>query len=593
MRWSRSPFLVLAFAHGVCLATPLASKRWEEPQLVEKHSWAQIPRGWVYQAAPSPDHVLDMRIGLKKHREGELISALYEVSSPQHERYGKHLSKEDVDALVAPHPDSVEAVESWLTFHGVDPKDAAFRSSSGNWVTISLTVAQAERMLGTTYGVYAHPESSSTVVRTLSYSLPKELHDHIAVMAPTTYFSTIHSMKATSFIMEKNVDESPLKAITNAEVPSSCNSAITISCLRALYNTVDYVPSATDSNILGVSGYLDQFANRADLQTFLQRYRTDAVNTTYETVLVNDGGDDQSDPGVEANLDIQYTVGMSFPTPNIYYSTGGSPPFTPDTQTPTNTNEPYLDWVNFILAQDTIPQTFTTSYGDDEQTVPQDYAISVCELFAELGARGSTVLFSSGDFGVGGGDCQTNDGTNQTLFQPAFPASCPYVTAVGGTVQVNPEVAVDFSGGGFSRYFTTPDYQAQAVADFVSGLGDTYTGLYNSSGRAYPDVAAQGSGFRVVIGGTVNSVGGTSASSPTVAGIIALLNDYRLSNGQSSLGFINPLIYANPDGFNDITSGTNPGCDTDGFEAGEGWDPVTGLGTPDFVKLQAIVKAAA
>ncbi len=80
-------------------------------------------------------------------------------------------------------------------------------------------------------------------------------------------------------------------------------------------------------------------------------------------------------------------------------STGGSPPFTPDTQTPTNTNEPYLDWVNFILAQDTIPQTFTTSYGDDEQTVPQDYAISVCELFAELGARGSTVLFSSGDFG--------------------------------------------------------------------------------------------------------------------------------------------------------------------------------------------------
>ncbi|KAF9013555.1 subtilisin-like protein [Hymenopellis radicata] len=593
MRWSRSPFLVLAFAHGVCLATPPISKRWEKPELVEKHAWAEIPRGWVYQAAPSPDHVLDMRIGLKKHREGELISALYEVSSPQHERYGKHLSKEEVDALVAPHPDAVEAVESWLAFHGADPKDAAFRSSSGSWVTISLTVAQAERMLGTTYGVYSHPESSSTVVRTLSYSLPKELHDHIAVMAPTTYFSTVHTMKATSFIMEKNVDESPFKAITNAVVPSSCNSAITISCLRALYNTVNYVPTATNRNVLGVAGYLDQFANRADLQTFLKKYRTDAVNTTYDTVLVNGGGDDQSDPGVEANLDIQYTVGMTFPTNNTYYSTGGSPPFTPDTQTPTNTNEPYLDWVNFILAQDTIPQTFTTSYGDDEQTVPQDYAVSVCELFAELGLRGSTVLFSSGDFGVGGGDCLTNDGTNRTLFQPAFPASCPYVTAVGGTVRVNPEVAVDFSGGGFSRYFTTPDYQAQAVANFVSGLGDTYTGLYNTSGRAYPDVAAQGSGFRVVISGTVNSVGGTSASCPTVAGIIALLNDYRLSNNQSSLGFINPLIYANPDGFNDITSGTNPGCGTDGFTAGAGWDPVTGLGTPDFVKLKAIVDAAA
>ena len=63
-------------------------------------------------------------------------------------------------------------------------------------------------------------------------------------------------------------------------------------------------------------------------------------------------------PGVlQANLDIQYTEGISFPTPNIYYSTGGSPPFNPDDNTPTNTNEPYLDWLNFILAQDTIPQT--------------------------------------------------------------------------------------------------------------------------------------------------------------------------------------------------------------------------------------------
>ena len=59
----------------------------------------------------------------------------------------------------------------------------------------------------------------------------------------------------------------------------------------------------------------------------------------------------------QANLDIQYAEGISFPTPNIYYSTGGSPPFIPDDETPTNTNEPYLDWLNFILAQDSVPQT--------------------------------------------------------------------------------------------------------------------------------------------------------------------------------------------------------------------------------------------
>jgi len=89
------------------------------------------------------------------------------------------------------------------------------------------------------------------------------------------------------------------------------------------------------------------------------------------------------------------------------------------------------------------------------------------------------------------------------------------------------------------------------------------------------------------------SVGGTSASSPTVAGIVALLNDYRIANGKSSVGFLNPLLYSTGvAGLNDITSGSNPGCETNGFSAGTGWDPVTGLGTLDFGKLQPIVLAA-
>jgi tripeptidyl-peptidase I len=127
---------------------------------------------------------------------------------------------------------------------------------------------------------------------------------------------------------------------------------------------------------------------------------------------------------MQANLDVQYGGAITFPTPNIYYSTGGSPPFIPDTNTTTNTNEPYLDWLNFILDQEMIPQVISTSYGDDEQTVPRDYARSVCGLFALLGLRGVNVLFASGDFGVGVGSCQTNDGTNRTQFLPMFPASC-------------------------------------------------------------------------------------------------------------------------------------------------------------------------
>ena len=69
---------------------------------------------------------------------------------------------------------------------------------------------------------------------------------------------------------------------------------------------------------------------------------------------------------------------------------------------------------------------------------------------------------------------------------------------------------------------------------------------------------------------------GTSCSSPTFGGIIGLINDARLSQGKSPVGFLNPLIYEHPEVFTDITAGNNPGCGTQGFQASKGWDPVTG-----------------
>ncbi|KIK07829.1 hypothetical protein K443DRAFT_673084 [Laccaria amethystina LaAM-08-1] len=581
MLWSSA--VVLSFVH-LCLSKPLI-RRWDD--LVEKHSWADIPKGWGFDSPAPANYVFDLRIGIKQAGMEDLIANLMEISDPGHGRYAQHLTKEEMEAFTRPHPNSTEAVNSWLEHHDIEKSKIAHASGGGDWVTVRVSVAQAERMLGTKYNVYHHPASGQRVVRTMGYSLPHELHSHIDVIAPTTYFGTIHSMQATSFLQP---DIKPVSNAVNVAVPSSCSSTITPTCLRDLYNTSTYVPAATNVNKLGVAGYLGEFASTSDLQIFFSKFRPDAKGSSFSIVQVNGGGNNQNSPGVEANLDIQYTTGISFPTPNIYYSTGGSPPFIPDSVTPTNTNEPYLDWLNFILAQNAIPQVITTSYGDDEQTVPKDYAAKVCKMFAQLGSLGTTVFFSSGDFGVGGGDCKTNDGKNRVLFQPAFPASCPFVTAVGGTTKVNPEVAVSFSGGGFSQYFAQPSYQTAAVSAFLTGLGTKFIGMFNQTGRAYPDLAAQGSGFQVVVSGRTVSVGGTSASSPTVAGVFSLLNDFRLSQGKTSLGFINPLIYSTAaKGFNDITSGSNPGCGTAGFAAGKGWDPVTGLGTPDFVKLQTLV----
>ncbi|KIM88198.1 hypothetical protein PILCRDRAFT_62783 [Piloderma croceum F 1598] len=570
-----------------CVSKPLA-KRWDD--FAVKHSWTEIPRGWELHGPAPADHSMDMRIGLKQDRLDELISTLYKVSDPAHERYGAHLSAEEVQALVAPHPNTLGLVDSWLTHYDVDPS-SIHRSGGKDWITLRVSVAQAERMLGTKYNVYRHSKTSEYVVRTLSYSLPTILTGHVDVVAPTTYFGTMRSMKSTSF-KQPNIKpvDSDVNFVVDAVDAKTCSSIVTPSCLRALYKTDSYKPAATDKNSFGITGYLEEYANFADLQTFFKKFRPDAVGGNFTVVELNGGKNDQSNPGTEANLDVQYSLGISYPTPNTYYSTDGSPPFKPDANAPNNTNEPYLDWLNFILNQTTISQTYSTSYGDDEQTVPPDYANSVCNGFAQLGSRGASIMFSSGDSGVGGGACTTNDGKNKTQFLPSFPATCPFVTAVGATTQVNPEVGINFSGGGFSNYFSTPPYQTAATEAFLKSLGTKYSGLYNKTGRGYPDVAAQGQGFQVVIGGQIQSIAGTSASSPTFAAVISLLNDYLISNGKSPLGFLNPFLYSTgSSGLNDITSGSNPGCSTKGFTARAGWDPVTGLGTPDFGKLQALV----
>lgn len=232
---------------------------------------------------------------------------------------------------------------------------------------------------------------------------------------------------------------------------------------------------------------------------YLQRYRPEAAHVAQEfpiTVVAN-GANDQTlsaadvaaTRDTEGDLDGELVIGISYPTPFSSWVTGGSPPFIPDLFTPDDSNEPYLTWLNYVLAQSSLPLVISTSYGDDEQTVPYSYAKRVCEDFMTLAARGITVLFSSGDNGVGAnGTCISNKDNTTAMFLPAFPASCPWVTSVGATASYLPEVAVSrfASGAGFSNYFGMPAYQASTVQGYLAKIGDLHAGLYNASGRGYP-----------------------------------------------------------------------------------------------------------
>ncbi|KAJ7265375.1 tripeptidyl peptidase A [Mycena haematopus] len=565
------------------------------------------PRSWTIVGPAPPDHFIKLRIGLPQSNFDVLEDHLYAVSDPYHERYGAHLTKEEIEELVAPHPDSVSAVNQWLSSHGIQEEDIS-RSGAGDWLTIRVPVSLVEKMLDTKYHVWKHTTSGDYIVRTTSYSLPKDILDHVELIQPTTMFgtfkklkSTIHSISQTGSQIQSQTLPPVHDSATGLTVDASCNTTVTITCLKQIYNAVGVTPSAHVGNSVGIAGYLGDFANRADLELFFEDQvpAAAAVNATYKFVSVA-GGLDPQDPaeaGAESDLDTQFAFGLTFPVVSTYFSTAGSPPFNPDIDTPTDTNEPYTDWLDFILSHPSPPLTISTSYGDDEQTVPESFAKRACAGFAQLGARGVSLTVSSGDGGVGDGDpnpatqtCITNDGLNRTQFIPGFPASCPFVTAVGGTI-LFPEQAVDFSGGGFSNYFARPSYQDAAVKGFLNKLPKgTYSGLFNPNGRAIPDVSAQSDNFRVFIGGSPFHIGGTSASSPTFAGFVTLLNDARLKKGLPSLGFLNPLFYSKAvSGFNDIKVGNNPGCGTEGFNATGGWDAVTGLGTPDFAKLVKLV----
>jgi tripeptidyl-peptidase-1 len=111
----------------------------------------------------------------------------------------------------------------------------------------------------------------------------------------------------------------------------------------------------------------------------------------------------------------------------------------------------------------------------------------ICNGYMALGARGISVINASGDGGVRGNHDSLSQCPNNT-FIAVFPASCPFVTAVGSTIGVEPERAINFTGGGFSNVFARPSWQTFAIDGFLGTIPRDFEGIFNRSGRGYPDV---------------------------------------------------------------------------------------------------------
>lgn len=263
------------------------------------------------------------------------------------------------------------------------------------------------------------------------------------------------------------------------------------------------------------------------------------------------------------------------------------------------TDRDFLDAISAAVHdKENNPSVISISWGGPEATATESFQTEFDQTLQSAAALGITVTVASGDNGAA--DEGPNEWDSKT--HADFPASSPHVLACGATnIRVSgnridaesvwndhaADTADDSfgsSGGGISGFFPVPEYQAQ-----IGVFKDISTG---KGGRGIPDVSADGdpaSGYLVRVDGQEFPIGGTSAVAPLWAALIALVNQKL---GRRS-GFINPLLYANPSALRDVIVGDNKVGNAEiGYSAARGWDPCTGLGSPDGLRVLSILSGS-
>ncbi|KAK7053665.1 family S53 protease-like protein [Favolaschia claudopus] len=580
------------FAHLLAVATAVSCS-----PLVLHESRSSAPAGFISRGAAPDSELLTLKFALTPNDISGLEEKLKSISTPGSPDFREWLSKDEVKAFVQPSNATVNAFNSWASANGLK---SSVVSPNGDWVSLTLPVSTANQLLGARFETFTHRSLAHPITRTLSISLPSELVGHVEAIHPATSFADrlVPRQQITSPSLVRRSLERRLVPRDDSE--PSCNDTVTPmtpQCLQKIYG-IPSTPATQKNNTIMVTGYVSIFPNDTDISTFLEDFRPDiSPNTTYDIIRIANASSDPPAPELavlqlEADIDVQYTIGLATGVPVQFLSVGPGTDATNASDAEMLGNA-ILGTNVFLEELENPPSVVTTSYGPLESDFDESMARKICNSYMALGARGISMLFSSGDGGVRGshdnssipGLCENN------TFIPVFPASCPWVTAVGGTEGGFPEVATNLTGGGFSNLFPRPWYQQEATETFLKTLPEDFPGQFNKSGRAYPDVSAQGGNLAFVFRGLSLATGGTSLSSPIFGSVIALINDRLVAAGKPVLGFLNPWIYANADAFTDITVGHNSGfeCPTQSvaFDAAKGWDPLTGVGSPVFDKLLA------
>jgi len=572
-----------------------------------------IPFGWtkVGKAADSQQMSCVLAIRHANESEQALDNLFWQVSDPTHQNYQQFLTQKEIDKIVYSTFEDKTAVLEWLHGAGVHTATFTYRSDA---VVISAKVSDMTKLFETEIFVFKH-DSGHVILRNLgTFSIPAHLASVVEMVEGVSDFPSHRDNLNTDTRCAYTTETTTKMDIIPIVVPTSLSHLYGYRGV-SISESVIQMPAEFD----GLSAY-----EPADLTHFLGEF-----NLTDEKHPNKVGPFNATNPNMESTLDAQYLFAVGGRANNYYWTSDGWI-FTFAHNLFNHDVTPHVVSISWAWAEDAQCDAML---GADCSVVGVDSATYVRRTnieLAKLGLKGISVFAASGDSGASG---RTDYACKSDTLHPVFPASSPYVTSVGATqfdtaemdlpnppnvctsgefaglcaskgteVAVSVDVGFFLSGGGFSNVSSTPFYQRRAVADYIARQSHLPPASYwNRNGRAYPDVAAIGVGYLIYIDkyGGWFTTGGTSAATPVWAGVASRLVDLSLSKTGKPLGHLNPLLYLmhslRPEAFNDVTSGNNScsafGCfaTCKGFDASEGWDPVTGLGSPNYATMASFL----
>ena len=421
--------------------------------------------GWHKRSRPHSRVTLPMRVALAQENLDTAAEYLSSVSDPKSVRFSQYWNAKEVAEKFAPSKQTVEEVVEWLDQWGI-AQERLTRSHSGGWLYFNATVQEVERLLKTTYHLYERSDTRDTQIACEEYSLPKQLRKRIDFMSPTVHLGkairgheNFHPGPRVGKVVHPRTIQRirDLSADLAATSLRSCAQYTTIDCLRALYN-IPVSQNSHPNNSFGIFEAAWVSWLPGDLDKFFGTFMPPLTGHRPLMELI-DGGYQQPYQSfyfnAEADLDMEYAMSLVYPQNVTNYQVGNkflrgtlndllaavdkSYCGALDSKIEAIYPDHYAGGYNSSdCGSHSLTSVISVSYSNNEVAYPSTYEERECLEYLKLGLQGVTIIVGSGDFGVAGLESQcVNPNTNQTTstgnFNPGFPATCPYVTSVGGT----------------------------------------------------------------------------------------------------------------------------------------------------------------